>query len=91
MVADVHRTLVYGGIFMYPAHKESTKGKLRLLYEAAPMAFIIEKAGGLAVGHGLTHILDVVPTDIHERTPVILGSPRDVEEYLACVKNHMES
>ena len=64
--------------------------QLRLLYEAAPMAFIIEKAGGLAISHGLTPILDVVPVDIHQRTPVVLGSPRDVEDYLTCVKNHMQ-
>lgn len=91
MVADVHRTLVYGGVFMYPAHKESPKGKLRLLYEAAPMAYVLEKAGGKAVSHGLTNILDIVPESIHERTPVVLGSPSDVDEYLVCVKNHMQS
>ena len=55
------------------------------------MAFILEKAGGKAVSHGLTHILDIVPETIHERTPVVLGSPQDVDEYLACVKNHMQS
>ncbi|NXW09440.1 F16P1 bisphosphatase, partial [Fregetta grallaria] len=87
MVADVHRTLVYGGIFLYPANSKSPKGKLRLLYECNPMAFVIEKAGGIATtGHQA--ILDIVPEDIHQRVPVILGSPDDVKEYLEMVKKH---
>ncbi|KAM6187868.1 fructose-1,6-bisphosphatase 1 [Sarcoramphus papa] len=87
MVADVHRTLVYGGIFLYPANSKSPKGKLRLLYECNPMAFIIEKAGGIATtGHQA--ILDIVPEDIHQRVPVVLGSPDDVKEYLEIVKKH---
>ncbi len=65
--------------------------QLRLLYEAAPRAFIMEKAGGLAVTFGLTQILDMVPTDIHETCPVVLGSTSDVEAYLQCVKNHMQT
>ncbi|KAI6650226.1 Fructose-1,6-bisphosphatase 1-like [Oopsacas minuta] len=85
MVADVHRTLVYGGIFLYPANKKSPKGKLRYLYEAAPMAFIIEQAGGKATT-GKKRILDVVPENIHDRVPVVLGSTQDVDEYLSfCV------
>uniref|UniRef100_A0A8C0EWH3 Fructose-1,6-bisphosphatase 1 n=1 Tax=Bubo bubo TaxID=30461 RepID=A0A8C0EWH3_BUBBB len=87
MVADVHRTLVYGGIFLYPANSKSPKGKLRLLYECNPMAFVIEKAGGIATtGHQA--ILDIVPEDIHQRVPVVLGSPDDVKEYLEIVKKH---
>ncbi|OXB80112.1 UNVERIFIED_CONTAM: hypothetical protein H355_006944 [Colinus virginianus] len=87
MVADVHRTLVYGGIFLYPANSKSPKGKLRLLYECNPMAFVIEKAGGIATtGH--QSILDIVPEDIHQRVPVVLGSPDDVKEYLEIVKKH---
>ncbi|XP_051831166.1 fructose-1,6-bisphosphatase 1-like [Antechinus flavipes] len=85
MVADVHRTLVYGGIFLYPANKKSPKGKLRLLYESNPMAFVMEKAGGLATT-GNKAVLDIVPTDIHERAPVILGSPDDVNEFLEIYK-----
>jgi len=87
MVADVHRTLVYGGIFLYPANKKSPKGKLRLLYEGNPMAFIMEQAGGLAVANDV-HILDIVPTNIHQRCPIVMGSPDDVKEYLAIYKKH---
>ncbi|XP_068278706.1 fructose-1,6-bisphosphatase 1 isoform X2 [Nyctibius grandis] len=87
MVADVHRTLVYGGIFLYPANSKSPKGKLRLLYECNPMAFVIEKAGGIATtGHQA--VLDIVPEDIHQRVPIVLGSPDDVKEYLEIVKKH---
>ncbi|CAH1253062.1 FBP1 [Branchiostoma lanceolatum] len=87
MVADVHRTLVYGGIFMYPAHKKAPKGKLRLMYECNPMAFIIEQAGGIATtGEG--RVLDVVPTDIHQRCPVFLGSPEDIKELLEIMEKH---
>ncbi|XP_072473595.1 fructose-1,6-bisphosphatase 1-like isoform X2 [Notamacropus eugenii] len=87
MVADMHRTLVYGGIFLYPANKKSPKGKLRLLYECNPMAFVMEKAGGLATT-GDKAVLDIIPTDIHETAPVILGSPDDVNEFLEIHKKH---
>nr|XP_005304353.1 fructose-1,6-bisphosphatase isozyme 2 isoform X2 [Chrysemys picta bellii] len=90
MVADVHRTLMYGGIFMYPANQKSPKGKLRLLYECNPMAFIIEQAGGMATT-GTETVLDVKPESIHQRVPLILGSPDDVQEYLACVQKHQKS
>jgi fructose-1,6-bisphosphatase I len=81
MVADVHRTLLYGGIFGYPDDKKSKSGKLRLLYEAFPMAYLIEQAGGLATT-GTKRILDVQPTQIHERCPVFLGSKEDVQDLL---------
>jgi len=81
MVADVHRTLLYGGIFGYPDDSKSKTGKLRLLYEAFPMAFLTEQAGGVA-STGRVRILDVVPTDIHERCPVFLGSKDDVNDLL---------
>lgn len=87
MVADVHRTLVYGGIFLYPANEKSPKGKLRLLYEGNPMAYIIEKAGGMAT-NGLEPVLDVVPKSIHERIPIVMGSPDDVQEYIEIFKKH---
>ncbi|XP_005355379.1 fructose-1,6-bisphosphatase 1 [Microtus ochrogaster] len=87
MVADVHRTLVYGGIFLYPANKKSPNGKLRLLYECNPMAFVMEKAGGIATT-GKEAILDIIPTDIHQRAPVIMGSPEDVQEFLEIYKKH---
>lgn len=77
MIADVHRTLLYGGIFCYPADSQNPSGKLRLMYEANPMAMIIEQAGGRA-SDGQRRILDIVPSDIHQRTPVFLGSENDV-------------
>ena len=85
MVADFHRTLLYGGIFLYPAYRENPEGKLRLLYEAAPMAFIAEQAGGLATD-GRQPIMHVEPTSLHQRVPLAIGSPEDVKEYLAFVK-----
>ncbi|KAM5193037.1 fructose-1,6-bisphosphatase 1-like [Mantella aurantiaca] len=87
MVADVHRTLVYGGIFLYPANTKSPKGKLRLLYECNPMAYIMEKAGGLAT-NGLESVLDIVPESIHQRMPIALGSTEDVKEYIEIFKKH---
>jgi len=77
MVADVHRTLVKGGVFMYPATAKSPKGKLRLMYEANPMAFIVEQAGGMATD-GKANILDKQPTQLHERTPLYIGATEDV-------------
>jgi len=87
MVADVHRTLKYGGIFMYPATKDAPKGKLRLLYECVPMSFVMEQAGGLAT-NGKIPILDIQPTGIHERSPIFLGSKDDVNEVLECIAKH---
>ena len=87
MVADVHRTLVYGGIFMYPATSEAPKGKLRLMYECNPLAYIIEKAGGVATT-GKMPILDVQPTQIHQRVPIFLGSKTEVEEVIELYKKH---
>lgn len=84
MVADVHRTLLYGGVFMHPRDyrrdPKDGQGKLRLLYEASPMAFLTEQAGGLAITDN-ERILDIQPTELHQRVPVILGSPQDVELY----------
>jgi fructose-1,6-bisphosphatase I len=80
MVADVHRILNRGGIFMYPADKRdpSKPGKLRLMYEANPMSFIVEQAGGVAT-NGEDRILDIQPTSLHERVAVFLGSKNEVE------------
>lgn len=86
MVADVHRTLLYGGIFAYPSDKKSKDGKLRLLYEAFPMAFLIEQAGGVATT-GTQRVLDVQPHSIHQRVPVFLGSKEDVQDLLTFMKN----
>lgn len=87
MVADVHRTLLYGGIFMYPSSTNAPNGKLRLLYEGAPMAFLMEKAGGRATT-GTKRILDIVPKDIHERQPIFLGSANMVSEVEAIYSEH---
>ncbi|KAE9554670.1 hypothetical protein FO519_002080 [Halicephalobus sp. NKZ332] len=87
MVADVHRTLLNGGIFMYPGTSDAPNGKLRLLYECNPMAFIMEQAGGLA-STGTGQILDIQPTSIHQRCPVFLGSKEDVEEILSYIHKY---
>jgi fructose-1,6-bisphosphatase I len=77
MVADVHRTLIKGGIFMYPATTSAPKGKLRLLYECNPLSFIIEQAGGCAT-NGTQRILELEATELHQRTPIFMGSPNMV-------------
>lgn len=82
MVADVHRTLLYGGIFMYPGDKKSPNGKLRVLYEVFPMSYLMEQAGGQAFT-GKQRALDLFPEKIHERSPVFLGSYDDVGEIKA--------
>ncbi|MBP7345600.1 MAG: class 1 fructose-bisphosphatase [Sediminibacterium sp.] len=79
MVADVHRNLIKGGIFMYPGTIEKPGGKLRLLYEANPFAFILEVAGGVATD-GIGRILDIEPTSLHQRTPLFIGSKLMMEE-----------
>ncbi len=80
MVADVHRNLIKGGIFMYPGTTDKPKGKLRLLYECNPFAFIIEIAGGKAT-NGVSRILEIQPTEVHQRTPFFVGSSKMMEEY----------
>jgi len=87
MVADVHRTLCYGGIFIYPATSEAPKGKLRLMYEGNPMAFIVEQAGGKAIT-GTQRILEIVPKQIHERCPVFMGSSEDVQDVQEIFKKY---
>ena len=77
LVADFHRNLLGGGLFAYPANSKNPRGKLRLLYEANPLAFIVEQAGGLA-SNGSMRILDVEPTELHQRTPLFIGSKSDV-------------
>lgn len=81
LVGDVHRTLIYGGVFGYPADKKNPNGKLRLLYECAPMAFLMEQAGGIATT-GKQRILDIVPQGVHQREPLICGSSADVQDLL---------
>ncbi|XP_051526002.1 fructose-1,6-bisphosphatase isozyme 2-like [Myxocyprinus asiaticus] len=89
MVSDVHRTIAYGGIFMYPANEKSPKGMLRLLYECNPIAFLIEQAGGIATT-GIQRVLDIKPETLHQRVPLVVGSQDDVEEYLSFVKKHQQ-
>jgi fructose-1,6-bisphosphatase I len=79
MVADLHRTLIKGGIFMYPADFKNKNGKLRLIYECNPMTFIVEKAGGLGTT-GNENILDVKPQELHQRVPIFIGSKNMVEK-----------
>ena len=78
LVADFHRNLLGGGIFAYPANRRSPRGKLRLLYEASPLAMIVEQAGG-AASDGSKRVLDLQPSELHERTPLYIGSKSDVE------------
>ena len=78
LVADFHRNLISGGIFLYPADSKSVQGKLRLLYESAPLAFVVEQAGGAATD-GRRRILEIEPADLHQRTPLVIGSRADVE------------
>ncbi|HIA72268.1 MAG TPA: class 1 fructose-bisphosphatase [Phycisphaerales bacterium] len=85
MVADVHRVLLKGGVFLYPTTTDNPEGKLRLMYEANPMAMIIEQAGGKGVCCG-ERILDVVPSGLHQRTSVILGSTDQVDAILEHTK-----
>jgi fructose-1,6-bisphosphatase I len=77
LVGDIQRTLLYGGIFMYPADSKNPHGKLRLMYEGNPMAFLMEQAGGRATD-GARRILDIHPTSLHERVPMFVGSTEDV-------------
>ncbi|KAJ1419925.1 Fructose-1,6-bisphosphatase, active site [Sesbania bispinosa] len=79
MVADIHRTLLYGGIFMYPADIKNPNGKLRVLYEVFPMSYLMEQAGGQAFT-GKQRALDLVPEKIHERSPIFLGSYDEIEQ-----------
>ncbi|CAK7220438.1 Fructose-1,6-bisphosphatase [Sporothrix bragantina] len=80
MVADAYRTLLYGGIFAYPADSKSPKGKLRILYECAPMAMVFENAGGQAVNSKMERMLEVVPEHIHDKSGIFMGSYDEVEK-----------
>jgi fructose-1,6-bisphosphatase I len=80
LVADAHRTLLKGGVFAYPPDRKNPHGKLRLLYEAGPMAYLIEQAGGQAT-NGVDRIADVRPKGLHDRTPLVLGSKHDVQTF----------
>merc|ERR1719276_600147 len=81
MVGDVHRTLLYGGVFGYPGDAKNTNGKLRLLYEGAPMSFIMEQAGGLSTT-GTQRVMEIVPEIVHQRVPIVMGSKNAVQEVI---------
>lgn len=80
LVADFHRTLLKGGVFLYPPTAKNPAGKLRLLYEANPLAFLAEQAGGMAID-GRRRIMEIEPHDIHQRTPLVIGSQAELEEF----------
>jgi len=94
LVADFHRNLIKGGIFIYPSTKEYTDGKLRLMYECNPMSMIIEQAGGKSIVGKITSdkkekkILDIIPTHIHQRTPIIIGSKNMVDKVWKFIKKY---
>jgi len=81
MVGDVHRTLLYGGVFGYPGDTKNPNGKLRLLYEGAPMSFLMEQAGGLSTT-GTERVMEIVPDVVHQRVPIVMGSKNDVQEVI---------
>ncbi len=87
LVADFHRNLLKGGIYIYPATQKDKQGKLRLLYECAPLAFIAEQAGG-AASNGKQRIMDIEPTQLHERCPLFIGNKDMVERVLAFIAEH---
>jgi fructose-1,6-bisphosphatase I len=87
MVSDFHRNLLYGGVFMYPADNKNQNGKLRLLYECAPMAWLAEQAGGTATT-GRKRILDIQPTELHQRVPIVIGNKQEIELYEKLVAEH---
>ena len=84
MVADVHRTLLYGGMFGYPADKKNKNGKLRVIYECFPISKIMEAAGGASIigNFSKKRILDIVPSQIHEKTSIIMGSTEEIDKYV---------
>ena len=88
MVSDIHRTLFKGGIFLYPNTRKYPNGKLRLLYECNPMAFLVEQAGGKAITTQLERVLEVEPHDLHQRSTIVIGSPEMIEEMQEFVQRY---
>lgn len=86
MVADVHRTLLKGGIFLYPQDKKNPEGKLRLIFEVNPLSYIMKHAGGLATSDGIDP-LEITPTRLHQTVPIVMGSTENVKEYLTYLKS----
>jgi len=89
LVSDFHRNLIKGGVYLYPTGTMAPNGKLRLLYECNPLAFIVEQAGGMATD-GAKRILEIDPTELHQRVPVFIGSPRMVETAHAFMQKYKE-
>ncbi len=85
MVADLHRILLKGGIFLHPADKKMPQGKLRLMYEVNPFSYIVRQAGGMAVSDNQDP-LEISPSEFHQRTPIVIGSTKEVEKYLTFCK-----
>lgn len=88
MVSDIHRILLKGGIFLYPNTRKYPRGKLRLLYECNPLGFVVEQAGGKAINCALERILDIEPTQLHQRETIAVGSPKMVDEMVAFVQKY---
>ena len=89
LVSDIHRNILKGGIYMYPSTKKAPNGKLRLLYECNPIAFIVEQAGGCA-SDGYMRIMEVEPTELHQRVPFICGSKNMVEKAQEFMANYIK-
>ncbi|MFK7790572.1 MAG: class 1 fructose-bisphosphatase, partial [Phycisphaeraceae bacterium] len=87
LVADFHRILITGGIFMYPPTIDQPEGKLRLMYECNPLAFLAEQAGGLAYGAAGKRIMEIMPKDVHDRTPLVIGGKKNVEEAMKFIND----
>jgi fructose-1,6-bisphosphatase I len=90
LVADFHRTLLKGGIFLYPPTVKQRGGKLRLLYEANPIALLAEQAGGKAID-GSRRILDIIPEQSHQLTPLVVGGETDVREFVEVAGSDVDS
>ncbi|WP_217606188.1 class 1 fructose-bisphosphatase [Chitinophaga sp. GbtcB8] len=88
MVAEIHRTLIQGGIFMYPAFGKFSAGRLRLCYECNPMSFIMEKAGGVAMANGRQRLLELKPAQLHQRVPIFIGSKGLMDTWQQIVTNY---
>lgn len=86
LIADAHRTFVKGGIFLYPTDKKQPEGKLRLMLEVNPFAYLTEQAGGKVVSHGTINPLEITPKHIHQKSALVMGSTENIEEYLEFVK-----
>jgi fructose-1,6-bisphosphatase I len=88
MVSDIHRILIHGGIFLYPSTRKFPKGKLRVLYECNPLSMIVEQAGGKSINTQLKRILELEPTELHQRGTIAIGSPAMVNELKEFVERY---